>query len=334
MTYRRKTSDIYKVAFARGSVGKRLPDLIPPETPLRELGRRYTVHLLALNRSPKTVEVAQKWLREFSDFMEDKNWVSADEFRTWLLALQSRPRRRRTKTGEIEGGNLSPATIHQAYRAVKAFLNWLRREGYLEEIPTDRVEAPQTSDVFPDIPSSEAVSKLLKSINRRRPSGIRDYAMILLLIDTGLRAGEIVKLKLEDLDLKAGLLRVFGKGRKHRMVPMGEKARRALWYWLRARPEDSLDDSLFVYRNGIGITQRALYLMLARKSREAGLGRINPHSLRHFFATRFLANGGDMYTLQRILGHTTPTMVARYLHMTGEDIAALHRRASPGDMLG
>lgn len=253
--------------------------------PLRELIRRHDINLQALNRSSRTILLYKKWLAAFADFMKKRNWASPDELRAWLVYLQTRPKQ------DDPNAKLSDAYVLQAYRHVKAFILWCWREGYIEENPMLRVPTPATPESFPRVPTVEEVRRLLDSINRRNSKGLRDYSVVLLLIDTGIRAGELEKLGMEDLDLRTGSIRVMGKGRKHRLVPIGEKAKRALWHWLQVRPKNTLDDSVFVYANGLGVTQNWLRLMLARRSKAAGLKRINPHSLRHFFATRFLANG-------------------------------------------
>ncbi len=162
----------------------------------------------------------------------------------------------------------------------------------------------------------------------RRPTALRDRALVLLLADTGLRIGEVAALRVEDVDLVAGRIWVRrGKGGKSRVVfasaPVLE-ALQAYWASRSARPEDPA----FTDLEGQGLSADALKRLIRRLGQRAGV-RIHAHALRHFFATQYLRNGGDPLTLKRLLGHSSLAMVERYVQLVDEDLREAHRRASP-----
>jgi site-specific recombinase XerD len=177
---------------------------------------------------------------------------------------------------------------------------------------------------------------LLAAVDDRSSDAVRDRALVLLMLDTGIRLGELVALSVGDVDLVEGRCRVMGKGSKERVVPLGGRARRAIRTSLLARGSLSADDPLFVGRQGARLTPRALQQMVRRLARSAGVTqRCSPHVLRHSFARAFLANGGDVFSLQRILGHSPSSLqvTRRYVRLLDDDLRAVHRRVSPADRL-
>jgi len=168
------------------------------------------------------------------------------------------------------------------------------------------------------------------------PSNARNQTIFMLLLDTGLRIGELVNLKVADVHMNEGFLKVLGKGKKERIVPMGSNAQRALQrYLFRYRPEPAHQgiDNVFLSIDGKTITENSTKLILARVAKKSGVTRLHAHLCRHTFATRFLINGGDVFTLQRILGHSTLAMVGHYIDLASDHVAIQHRRFSPLDRL-
>lgn len=158
----------------------------------------------------------------------------------------------------------------------------------------------------------------------------------MVLLDTGLRIGELVSLKMDDVNMGDGLLKVIGKGKKERIVPVGSNAQRALQrYIFRHKPK--LDhpgiENVFLSVHGTPLTENSIKLMFARLAKRSGVHRLHAHLCRHTFATRFLINGGDIFSLREILGHTTLDMVNHYLHFTSSQITAQHHKYSPMDRL-
>ena len=169
---------------------------------------------------------------------------------------------------------------------------------------------------------------------------LRDKAIILFLLDTGVRASELCGLQISHVDLKEGDALVRGKGRldkgqgKERRVIFGASARLALRAYLLHSDEPSPKRKLFVTQNGKKIDRRHLSTHLRRLGLRAGVEPCYPHRFRHTFAIMYLRNGGDIYTLQRLLGHSSLDMVKRYLAIAQTDIESAHRRAGPVDNLG
>lgn len=171
-----------------------------------------------------------------------------------------------------------------------------------------------------------------KQTRSKRPSAKRDLAAILVLLDTGLRASELCGLTLEDYHQDEGRLLVrHGKGDKQRHVYLGDNARRSLWRYILERPRLRPQDPLFVTRSGKAMERSGLRHLLGRVGRNAGIADVYPHRFRHTFAIQFLRNGGNIFELQKILGHETLDTVKVYLQLAEVDIAAAQRTHSPAD---
>ncbi len=157
----------------------------------------------------------------------------------------------------------------------------------------------------------------------------------MLLLDTGIRASELCRLTVKDLDLQSGTITVrpFMSGIKSRprIIPIGNVAKKALWRYLTTRNTEYKGDELFFSREGHPLDRDSLRKLLVRLGERAGVPNVHPHRFRHTFAIQYLRNGGDVFTLQRILGHTTLSMVQHYLALADADTQSAHRRASPVD---
>lgn len=161
------------------------------------------------------------------------------------------------------------------------------------------------------------------------PEGLRMKTTIILLLDTGIRATEFCNLKYRDVDLRNLAIIVLGKGRKERQIPISSRTAQSLWSYFRTRPEMHVNSPAFASANGTPLKRDNLLKSIYRLGKRAGVQDPTLHRFRHTFAINFLRNGGDIYTLQRILGHSTLDMVKRYLAIAQVDIQAAHRRASP-----
>ena len=152
-------------------------------------------------------------------------------------------------------------------------------------------------------------------------------------LDTGLRASELAGIKLADLNLRDGFVKVMGKGAKERTAPIGQYVRTVLLNYLEnVRPQRKANH-LFLSRAGKPVTANAIKLIFSRQARKSGVKRLHAHLCRHTFATNYLLNGGDIFSLKEILGHTTFEMVNHYLHFTSSQITAQHHKYSPMDRL-
>ena len=302
------------------------------EFALSDVIAEYLAALKVAGRSPRTIEWYGDLLREFVAFVErdGDRATLADlapaQVRRWLLALQSRPTR-----------SLAPSSLAGRVRTVRAFGTWIAAEFELSANPVRGVPVPRVPDVLVPSLRDGDVLALLRALDDGSQQPERDRAVVLLLLDTGLRLSEAAGVRVRDVDLIEGRCRVMGKGGRERVVPVGRKARRAVRQWLAVRRRFAPDDPLFVGRGGRPIQPRAIQQLVGRVSRRAAITtRCSPHILRHTFARSFLANGGDVFSLQRILGHSPSSLqvTRRYVDLLDDDLRAIHRQASPVDRLG
>lgn len=205
---------------------------------------------------------------------------------------------------QLRARGLKDSTVDCNFRILRALWGFLERDGLLLINPMRRVERPKRERRLVKAFTPEQVRLLLGAINTRRPLGLRDFALCVLLADTGLRASEALSLRVADLDLAQCVLTVIGKGRKERVVPFGQTARRALLDWLKTRGDLPGMDALWCNRFGGTLAKQTIGERLRGYGRKAGLSdtRCSMHTFRHFFAVAYLRNGGDVLTLQKILG--------------------------------
>jgi integrase/recombinase XerD len=243
---------------------------------------------------------------------------------------------------------LSPKTILNAHTTLSVFFGWIAEE---YEMPNPMRVPRLRANPNPIVPLTEdEVEAILKACdysyqaptNRaafkmRRPTRYRDRAIVMTLYDTGLRVGELCALRFQDLDTSNNRIRVLGKGKKARDVYIGQAATHALHrYHLERFPTHQPDPEDYVIADSNGIrpmTRSGVRQLLIRLGKKAGIKGVHPHRFRHTFAVSYLRHGGDIYSLQDILGHSTLEMVRRYLHLANTDVQTIHRRASPGDHL-
>ncbi len=301
------------------------------DIPLRELVEEYAAALEIAGRSRRTIDWYRAYLDDFVAFASREGATASLQdltppvARRWLLATQgTRPR------------PLAPNSIAGRVRTLRAFGGWLRGELQLPSHPLAGLAPPKVPDVLVPSLSPLQMRALLAAVDARSADVARDRAVVLLFLDTGVRLSELVGMSVADIDLVEGRCRVMGKGSKERVVPVGGRARRAIRASLLARGSVSPDDPLFVGRRGDRLTPRAVQQLVRRLARAAGLAqRCSPHVLRHSFARAFLANGGDVFSLQRILGHSPASLqvTRRYVRLLDDDLRAVHRRVSPADRL-
>ncbi|MGH2455559.1 MAG: tyrosine-type recombinase/integrase [Candidatus Limnocylindria bacterium] len=231
----------------------------------------------------------------------------------------------------LQDGGLSPSSVAGFVRGLKVIFAWCAAEGLVEADPLRRLRRPREPRRLIATLGPVELERLLTT------AGPRERLMIALLLDTGLRLGELADLRVDDV-LADGYLRVRGKGAKERLVPLGSVSQARLAAYLRhgrPRPVGRRVDHVFLARDGRPLTAAAIQHVLRRLGRRAGLDgvRTNPHTFRHTFAKLYLLNGGDLFSLQRILGHATLDMVRRYVNLDVGDIKRQHEAASPLDRL-
>ena len=179
--------------------------------------------------------------------------------------------------------------------------------------------------------------KALTSFNTNRFTGIRNQTILLLFLDTGMRLAELSGIDLSEINFDEGFILVHGKGRKERWVPFGREAKKALWSYIkqRAKVADQAESALFVTQDGSRFKPRGIQMVFKRLGKKLNLKgvRFSPHTFRHSFSLAYIEAGGDPFSLQRILGHSTQAMTAKYVHMAKSNVKAQHNKFSPGDRL-
>ncbi len=230
---------------------------------------------------------------------------------------------------------LKVVTVDTHVRAIKAFLNFLYREGYLEENFASTLKRPRLPKQFPHILNDEQVMSLLKAPNKKTWAGFRNYVMLLTFLDTGIRLSELLTLTLDRVDLVRGSLTVTGKGEKEREVYMGKTLKKAMARWLKLRGFHPYEDRVFITQDGRPLKKRGVEQIIRRLAQKAGIEgvRCSPHTLRHTFATNYIRNGGDVFTLQRLLGHSNIETCMVYVHMGGKQLREAMLKYSPMDRL-
>lgn len=227
-----------------------------------------------------------------------------------------------------------PATQRRALATLRRFYRHLLAENRLHRDPTADIDSPSNSTRFPKTLSEEQVERLLAAPDCTEVFGLRDRAMLETLYATGLRVSELVNLKLFELDLQLGVLRVVGKGSKERLVPLGEEA--VSWlkrYLAEARPDlqRTSDDAVFLTRFGTAMTRQMFWQTIKRHALTAGIRSeaISPHTLRHAFATHLLNHGADLRVVQLLLGHADIGTTQIYTHVARERLKTLHSQHHP-----
>ena len=218
--------------------------------------------------------------------------------------------------------------------SLKRFYGWCLRERRIKADPTLKVDPPKRAPRFPKILSEADVEALLAAPEVNTPLGMRDRTMFEVLYAAGLRVSELVGLKVFEVNLDAGVLRVMGKGSKERLVPLGEEAVDWLKKFLSDPRKKILgkrtSDILFVTGRGAGMTRQAFWYLIRRYARQAGITRhLSPHTLRHAFATHLLNHGADLRVLQMLLGHSDLSTTQIYTHVARERLKDLHARHHP-----
>jgi integrase/recombinase XerD len=226
------------------------------------------------------------------------------------------------------------STSNRRLAAFRRFYRWALRESHLAVDPTQRLATARRPARFPSALAEAQVEALLCAPDAGTPRGQRDRAMLELLYATGLRVSELVGLRLLELSLGEGLVRVFGKGSKERVVPLGEEARAWIERYLRdARPAllaGRSSDAVFVTQRGAAMSRQMFWKLIKRYAGLAGItAPLSPHGLRHAFATHLLNHGADLRVVQMLLGHADISTTQIYTHVARERLKALHARHHP-----
>jgi len=232
---------------------------------------------------------------------------------------------------------LSSRSQARALIAQRQFFKFLKAERICENNPTEQIDLPRWGRKLPVFLSLDEVDRLLAIPGRSTPRGMRDTAMLETLYATGLRVSELVRLRLADLNLEAGYLLAFGKGKKQRIVPLGEVAAATLRSYIEtARPEflhktqAAPTDALFLTRLGRRMTRQGFWKIIGAHARAAGIRKtISPHKLRHSFATHLVERGADLRAVQAMLGHVDIGTTEIYTHLSRAHLRSVYDKFHP-----
>lgn len=225
---------------------------------------------------------------------------------------------------------LARASVARQLSALRTFFRHLMREGGVEANPARAVATPKREKHLPSVMQPAEVALLLEQPDLSTPLGLRDRAFLELMYASGLRISELVGIDMDDIEIRARLVKVRGKGSKERIVPFGTKAQDAIRAYLPARRTDGEEEALFVNYLGARITARSVRRLFDKYVRAAALrAGLSPHTLRHSFATHLLNAGADLRGIQELLGHASLSTTQKYTHLNDWELIKVYKKAHP-----
>ena len=306
-------------------------------TTLTDALAAYRICAEAEGKSPRTVQWIMSSVAYFEDYLgydPDVSTITADDLRGFIIALRKRPKFLNHPNNKTEEQRISAISIQTYARAIRTFFSSLCHEGLIDQNPMERVKLPKApKKVVPTFNEREII-RLLSKPDKTMDVGFRDYALLLTFVDTGARLSEIVELTMEDVDLENGYLRVMGKGDRERYIPFGQKVAKALLkYKLKHRPAPLATDRFWLTNDGRPLKAGRTTKIVRYYGRVAGLNRCYPHKLRHTSSVIYLRNGGDPFSLQKKLGHSSLLMTRHYANLADSDVKRQHLRYGVVDRL-
>jgi len=224
--------------------------------------------------------------------------------------------------------NLTNRTVNRHLSSLRSFFKFLTREGLLKTNPILSLSSPKQEKHLPQFLTEDEVTKLIEVVLPKDERGLRDRAILETFYSTGIRISELVGLSNQDIDFIGGIVKVMGKGKKERLVPIGERAIAAIRDYLEKRKKQA--DALFLNKSGKRITTRGVRNIVEKYIRIAGIRQgVSPHTLRHSFATHLLNRGADLRSVQELLGHVNLSTTQIYTHLTTDRLKAVYDKAHP-----
>lgn len=264
-------------------------------------------------------------LVQFLEFLEKKG-VKSIEIVTRKLILDH--------LMAMKDRGMSTNSISRHLVAIKVFFRYLQQEGMLKKNITDTMDSPKLWKILPDTLSEKEVDLLLDTPNMRKPLGIRDRAILEMFYASGLRVSELAGLKLSNLHIDEGYIRVIGKGRKERVIPVAKSSTDILeLYLLDVRPllcDTPALLNVFVSKRETALCRQRLWQIIKKYTKEAGIMKnVTPHTLRHSFASHLLQNGAPLRVIQEMLGHADIATTQIYTHINPERLKSIHQQFHP-----
>ncbi len=271
------------------------------------------------NYSPHTILNYKLDLEDFAKFIAG---ISLEKVEYLTL---------RKYLGALKEKNLKSKTINRRLSALRSFFRFLIRDGYLKVNPALVISSPKQERYLPSFMTEEEAAQLIESAfakNEKDLSGLRDRAILETFYSTGIRISELVGLNLEDIDFISGTIKALGKGRKERLVPIGDTAQAAIREYQNKKKKQT--EALFLNKNGKRITARGVMDIVKKYIHIAGIKPgVSAHTFRHSFATHLLNRGADLRTVQELLGHASLSTTQIYTHLTTERLKNIYDKAHP-----
>ena len=325
--------------FLEEALRKRSP------TGIEDLLEFYVLCARSRGDSEKTISQTRTVVNLLKGYLEEHGLptnalqIGSLELLGFIRDLQQRPRFASHPYAKPQTETLRPHTINSYLRALRAAWNGWIAEGLLETSPFSKVKVPKVPKKAIPTFSEEQLADFFDAINTSTAEGFRDYTLFLAYLDTLARLSEITGLEMDNLNLKERVAKVRGKGGKERFVVFGVRVQKCLWKYIKqCRPEPALPkyNHVFLTRDGYPLTKNRVEHLMKRYGRKASIVgvRCSPHTLRHTGCLLWLRRGGDIFTLQRLTGHSSLEVLKGYLNLTKSDIVAGHEKYSPIDNLG
>lgn len=286
----------------------------------------FMVSRRANNVSMRTLEWYGNILDEFIDYLtvgkvEDVELITRYSIIGFLDHLQER---------------LRGVTVQGYYRAIKAFFAFLFEEEYILRNPMKKLKSPKAEQKMMRTFNKQEIASILRYYDQMDYFGLRNYTIMCLLFSTGMRKGELLNLKLKDVNLTVDMIKVMGKGSKERVIPVSRALRRVMLQYLRKRDEyleGVYCEYFLTNKDKRQLRISGLNAVFAKLKKDLKLGgeKFSPHTWRHTFAKTFLLNGGDIFSLQKILGHSDITTTKRYINLNDKEIKQQHAKFNPLD---
>jgi len=307
---------------------------------LQEALEVYEICARAENKSERTIEWVKLSAKRLQNFVgkeiTDIRSISTGLLRRFVISLDKEPAFANHPFNQPLARPVSPETKSNYVRGLKSLFSRLLQEDYISNNPMAKIKTPKVPTREPVILDESEISRLFGAINKRIAKGFRDFCIFLTLLDTGMRVSELCQLTLTDVDLVNGYFRVMGKGKKERFVPMGYKLAKALLKFVSTyRYRDTGSNYFFITEEGHPLNRNRVAKILRDYARKAGITgkRVHPHVFRATKAVLYLRNGGDVFSLQKCLGHATLTMTRRYSAIADSDVKAAHLKYGVVDKL-
>ena len=274
------------------------------------------------NVSPHTLRSYLSDLEQLSTFLGDKELSAVDHqtLRRFIAHLMQ--------------GEVKKSSIARKLSAVRSFFRYLNRDGTLTSNPARLVATPRREKRLPAVLTADDALRLMESPKEKKPEDhamvLRDRAVLETLYSTGIRASELIGMNREDLDRHASLIRIRGKGRKERIVPIGTTARDAIDAYMAGTSRIAETSAVFIGPSGKRLTARTVQRILENHRKQLGMQqKASPHTLRHSYATHMLESGADLRAIQELLGHASLSTTQRYTHVNLDSLMEVYDKAHP-----